>query len=132
MIKKNIKNNTGFVILFAVTLAALLLGIALGVGEIAEKEIKFRTSATATNHAFFAADTGIECALANNKSGDTAFTDGGPGTIACLGGPIALQGSSSPWSSSTAPRPLRSCRAPPGSRFRTSARRSPSSNGTAP
>lgn len=98
MIKKNIKNNKGFVILFAVTLAALLLSIALSVGEIAEKEIKFRTSATATNHAFFAADTGIECALANNKSGSTAFTEGGPDTISCLGGTITLQGSSSPWS----------------------------------
>ncbi|MDP9249382.1 MAG: LamG domain-containing protein [bacterium] len=95
---KNSKNNKGFVILFAVTLAAILLSIALGVVEIAEKEIRFRTSATATNHAFFAADTGIECALENNKSGETAFTDGGPGTISCLGGPVSLQGSSSPWS----------------------------------
>ncbi|KKU22430.1 MAG: Fibronectin type III domain protein [Candidatus Nomurabacteria bacterium GW2011_GWA1_46_11] len=98
MMKKNTKHNSGFVILFAVTLAALLLSIALGVGTIAEKEVRFRTSAAATNHAFFAADTGIECALDNNKSGDIAFTDGGPGTISCLGGSIPLEGSSSPWS----------------------------------
>src|SRR3989344_1714781 len=99
MMKKNAKHDSGFVILFAVTCAALLLSIALGVGAIAEKEVKFRTSAAATNHAFFAADTGIECALNNNKSGDTAFTDGPPGSISCLGGPpIPLEGSSSPWS----------------------------------
>lgn len=98
MSTKNNKKNSGFVILFAVTLAAILLSIALGVGEIAEKELKFRTSATISNNAFFAADTGIECALANNKSGSTAFTDGGPATIPCLGGNVSLQGSTSPWS----------------------------------
>ena len=49
MMKKNAKPDSGFVILFAVTLAALLLSIALGVGTIAEKEVRFRTSAAATN-----------------------------------------------------------------------------------
>src|SRR3989344_6797566 len=97
MMKKNAKHDSGFVILFAVTIAALLLSIALGVGEIAEKEVKFRTSAAATNHAFFAADTAIECALQNNKSGSVAFTEGGPNTIPCLGRNIPIQGSASPW-----------------------------------
>lgn len=67
------KNNKGFAILFAVTLSAILLSIALGVTEIAYKQLKFSTSAKSTNDAFFAADTGMECALFHDKSTIRAF-----------------------------------------------------------
>lgn len=60
----------GFVILFAVTLSALLLAIALGISNIALKEVKFSTNAKDTNNAFFAADHGLEYALFQDKSGD--------------------------------------------------------------
>jgi hypothetical protein len=63
---KNLQQNSGFVLLFAVTLAAIFLSIALGVGEIALKENQFGTSALNTNNAFFAADTGTEQALYND------------------------------------------------------------------
>jgi len=66
MIKK-LQKNKGFVLLFAVTLAAILLSIALGVSNIALKEIKFGTSAKDTNEAFFAADTGVEKVLFQDK-----------------------------------------------------------------
>ncbi|MFA5840702.1 MAG: hypothetical protein WC847_00275 [Candidatus Paceibacterota bacterium] len=75
MKKNNLQKNKGFVILFAVTLAAILLSIALGVGNIALKEIKFGTSAKDTNDAFFAADAGVECARINDKFGGVAFKD---------------------------------------------------------
>ncbi len=61
-------SGSGFVLLFAVTLAALLLSIALGVANIALKEVKFGTSAKDAGNAFFAADTGAEQALFNDKS----------------------------------------------------------------
>ena len=41
--------------------------------NISLKEIKFGTSARDTNDAFFAADTGAECALFNDKSTQTNF-----------------------------------------------------------
>ena len=66
MIKK-LQKNKGFVLLFAVTLAAILLSIALGVSNIALREIKFGTSAKDTNEAFFAADTGVEKVLFLDK-----------------------------------------------------------------
>ena len=44
-------------------LASIILAIAIGVTNIALKEINFSTSGQATNDAFFAADTGAECAL---------------------------------------------------------------------
>lgn len=83
---KKIKNNkrltqyracsgSGFVILFAVTLSAVLLAIALGVANIALKEVKFSTSAKDTNEAFFAADTGTESALFQDKNGDICSPD---------------------------------------------------------
>lgn len=64
--KKN--NNRGFVILFAVTISSILLAIALGVANVAVKEVKFSTSAKDTNEAFLAADTGIEYALFHDKA----------------------------------------------------------------
>lgn len=75
-----IEKNRGFVILFAVTLSAILLSIALGVANISLKEIKFGTSAKDTNNAFFAADTGIEKVLFNDRSSGSSYVPA-PGTI---------------------------------------------------
>jgi len=66
-INLKIKKNKGYVLLFAVTLAAIFLSIAFGVGQIALKENNFGTSAVDTNNSFFAADTGAEQALYNDK-----------------------------------------------------------------
>lgn len=65
---KNLKKNNGFVILFAVTISSILLVIALGVANVAVKEVKFSTLAKETNEAFFASDTGIEYALFHDKT----------------------------------------------------------------
>lgn len=79
---QEIKKNKAFVLLFAVTLSSILLAIALGVSNIALKEVKFSTNARDTNNAFFAADTGVECALFNDKSTGSAFVNNG--TVRCL------------------------------------------------
>jgi len=79
MINKKVKKNKGFVLLFAVVLTVIFLSLALGVANIALKEIKFGTSAKDTNDAFFAADNGIECAFYNDKS-PTYFGLAGAGT----------------------------------------------------
>ncbi|MBI2627475.1 hypothetical protein HYW72_00935 [Candidatus Nomurabacteria bacterium] len=63
------KNSGGFVMLFAVTLSAILLSIALGISNIAFREVRFSTNARDTNDAFFAADTGAENALFRDKTG---------------------------------------------------------------
>ncbi len=66
--RKRKLSGAGFVILFAVTISSILLAIALGVANIAIKEIKFSTSAKDTNDAFLAADTGIEYTLFRDKT----------------------------------------------------------------
>jgi hypothetical protein len=57
------KNNRGFVLLYVIVISSIVLAIAIGVTNIAFNEVKFSTSAKDTNDAFFAADTGVECAL---------------------------------------------------------------------
>lgn len=81
MKKQILKNNKGFVMLFAVMISSMILAIALGVAGVALKEINFSTQAKNTNEAFFAADAGIECALFNDKSTLNKFPLGGPATI---------------------------------------------------
>ena len=90
MIPKKIKSNKGFVILFAVTLAAIFLSIALGVSSIALKEITFGTSAADTDNAIFAADTGLECALVNDKSGSLSFVDPNVPSMTCNGNSVSV------------------------------------------
>ncbi|MEK7113292.1 MAG: pilus assembly PilX N-terminal domain-containing protein [Patescibacteria group bacterium] len=57
------EKNKGFVLLYSMMLSAVLLTITLSVLNISLREIKFSTSGKETNDAFFAADTGAECAL---------------------------------------------------------------------
>lgn len=83
MTKKDIKKNSGFVILFAVTLSAILLSIALGVANIALKEIKFTISEKDSNEALFAADVGIECALFNDKTEGGVFVSPNSPSLNC-------------------------------------------------
>src|SRR3989338_2121518 len=82
--------RSGFVILFAVVISSIVLAITMGVANIALKEIRFSTSAKDTNEAFFAADTGAECAFFNDKSLATAFpyTGGGTTPIFCGGASV--------------------------------------------
>ena len=92
-------SGSGFVILFAVTLSAILMALALSVASIALEEVKFSTSAEDTNNAFLSADTGTECALYNDRSSSASFkSSGGSGTVTCLNETIPLTGSYPSWS----------------------------------
>ncbi len=83
------KKQDGFVLLFSVTIASILLSIALGVANVAFRELKFSSSGRDTNNAFLAADTGVECALANDKLSAGVFPIDGPATnISCAGNTI--------------------------------------------
>lgn len=79
MLYKNYKNisaasKKGFVLLFSVVLVAIILAMSLGVSNITLKELNFSTSARATNDAFYAADTGAECALYYLRNTVPSFT----------------------------------------------------------
>jgi len=83
-------NKNGFALLFTIVLISIILSITIGVTNIAFRELKFATSDQDANTAFFAADTGMECAEYNDyPSASTVFYDPSGGTptdkISCLG-----------------------------------------------
>lgn len=57
------KTNRGFVMLFAVLLSSILLAIGLGIFSITYKELLLSSSDRESQVAFYAADSGGECAL---------------------------------------------------------------------
>lgn len=82
--KKNRKSGRpGFVVLFTVLIASVVLAMALGIANIALKQIVLTASATDANKSFYAADTGVECALYHDLKLTTAFEPGWNGAISC-------------------------------------------------
>jgi hypothetical protein len=58
-----IRNNKGFTLMLAVLVASLLMSLGLSMFNIAQKEIILSTVGRDSQFAFYAADTGSECAL---------------------------------------------------------------------
>jgi Tfp pilus assembly protein PilX len=56
-------SQSGFVILFAVLITAIILLIGVGIFRVSVKEAILSSTARESTLAFFASDTGIECAL---------------------------------------------------------------------
>ncbi len=92
-----LQRSGGFVILFVMVISSIVLAVTLAIANISYKEIMFSTSAKDTNDAFFAADTGAECALNYDKTApvDNAFT--GTASMNCAGSSITLNGSNPNW-----------------------------------
>ncbi len=87
------KKQRGFIILFAVTLASLLLSIALGIASVSYREVTFSTSAREANDAFLAADSGAECILSHDKQSSALPATGvsgptAPNLISCGPGSV--------------------------------------------
>ena len=61
--KNNKKNEKGFVVLYTVLVASIVLAITLGISLVSYNELVLSIEAREGNAAFFAADTGMECAL---------------------------------------------------------------------
>jgi Tfp pilus assembly protein PilX len=87
-------NQRGFALLFSVLVSSLLLSIGLSIFSIAIKELSISTSGRQSQLAFYAADSGRECArywdrkfgtwptLANGDTADAMFCNGQTVTIA--------------------------------------------------
>ncbi len=58
-----ISSSGGFVALFTVLIAGIILTMAIGIANVTYKELVLSSEARDANIAFFAADTGAECAL---------------------------------------------------------------------
>ena len=91
-------SKQGFTLLFAALVASLVLSIGIAVFNITLKELKLSSAGRESQFAFYAADTGAECALywdfQHNAFATTTDTPircagidiGGPGDPDCCGG----------------------------------------------
>lgn len=79
-----LKQSRGFTLLYAVLIASLLLAIGLAIFNITLKEFLLSSAARDSQFAFYAADTGIECAVFWDIQGN-AFATSTTSTIECAG-----------------------------------------------
>ncbi len=91
------KEQHGFVVLFTVLIAGIVLALGLGIFSIAYKELQLTFSAKESQYSFFAADAGADCALFYDlKKGN--FSVASPAIPQCNGAPVANFTSISPTS----------------------------------
>lgn len=57
------KSRRGYALLFAVLVSAVVLGVGVSILNIARKEILLTAGAAESQYAFYAADSGYECAV---------------------------------------------------------------------
>jgi hypothetical protein len=84
MINKRTKNNKGYTLLFAVLVSSIVLSVGISILTISKKEFLLSSSARESISAFYAADSGLECALYHNDSAD-AFSSTTVGGISSAG-----------------------------------------------
>ncbi len=84
MLKTILKNNKGYTLLFAVLVSSVVLSIGISILSISKKEFLLASSARESTTAFYAADSGIECAIFNdNNISTTSYST--HNNIYCLG-----------------------------------------------
>jgi hypothetical protein len=82
------KTRRGFVLLLAVLVSGILLALGFALYNIASKELVLSSAARDSQFAFYAADSGIECALYWSRKFD-AFSSTSPLTqVACGSGTL--------------------------------------------
>lgn len=80
------KTNKGFTLFIAVVISGTLLLISVAIVNLSVKEAFLTTSARESQYAFYAADTGAECAIywdIKNPAGNSAFSTTTSSTIFC-------------------------------------------------
>lgn len=87
MIEK-IHNRTGmsggYTLLFAVLISSIVLGVALSILSISRRELLLSSNARESQYAFYAADSGLECAVYNDYY-KNAFAGAPNPSLTCKG-----------------------------------------------
>lgn len=83
--KKKYKSGGGFTLLIAIITTSMLLIVSFVVVNIALKQLILASAAKESQYAFYAADSGTECAVYWDlkDSALSAFATSTPGTITC-------------------------------------------------
>lgn len=78
------ETQRGFTLLIAIVLTTVLLSVSLALLDIAFKQVTLSSTARQSQHAFYAADSAMECALYwDQQFNRFAFSNATPGTITC-------------------------------------------------
>lgn len=80
------KNQKGFTLFIAIVVTATLLLVSTGIVSIALKEAFLTSASRDSQYAFYAADTGVECAIywdVKNPTGISAFATSTASQINC-------------------------------------------------
>ena len=77
------QSEQGVALLFVVLLTSVLLLVSIGITTISYRETTFSFEAQESDRAFFAADTGIECALYLDAPSRGVFEGSGIGSYTC-------------------------------------------------
>lgn len=87
-INKNFKDQTGLTLFVAILITGTLLLISVAIISLSVKEALLSSSARESQYAFYAADTGAECAIywdVKSPNGYSSFSTSTPAIIYCLG-----------------------------------------------
>ncbi|OHA92510.1 MAG: hypothetical protein A2665_02645 [Candidatus Zambryskibacteria bacterium RIFCSPHIGHO2_01_FULL_46_30] len=90
-----INKERGFTLFIALVVMGTLLLITAGIASLATRQALISASNRESQHAFYAADTGIECALywdVKNPTGISAFATSTSSNITCDGTPATVGG----------------------------------------
>ncbi|MEI8130494.1 MAG: hypothetical protein WCG55_03240 [bacterium] len=82
-------SEKGVALLFVILLTSVLLLVSIGITNISYRETTFSFEAQESDRAFFAADTGIECALYLDAPTRGVFSGSGIGSYTCGNPPIS-------------------------------------------
>lgn len=63
-----IKKNSGYALLFTVLIISMILAMTVGISNTTFRELGFTATAKQSHIAFFAADSGLECALWQDRN----------------------------------------------------------------
>jgi hypothetical protein len=87
-------NNTtrGFTLLLAVLVSSILLALGFAIYNIAVKQVILSSAGRESQFAFYAADSGIECALYADYQQDAFATTSSLGAISCGEGTLPPDG----------------------------------------
>lgn len=91
-----LQRNKGFVALFTVLLASVILAMAVGISNTSLRQILLSSSATDANKSFYAADSGIECALYHDMKATPNPFEMGTGAVVCGGNNMIVNYLSAP------------------------------------
>lgn len=90
--KQKTKNQKGFTILLAALVASLVLTLGIAIFSVAQKQVILSSLGRSSQYAFYAADTGAECALYWDVRFDYFSTTTPTMTPACDGVTLVFKG----------------------------------------